>query len=117
MKQRIARVNELIRREMSGMFERDFRDSRYGMVTVTEVRVSNDLQFAKIFYSVYGGRTNEDAVERRLQVRGSLLQRELGDRIRMRYTPQLRFILDESPQQIEKIDKIIGELKKENMSS
>jgi ribosome-binding factor A len=108
MKQRISRVNEMIHREISEILERSLRDPRFGMVTITEVRVSNDLQYAKIFYSIFGNEQQKKEAERMIKQKTPLIQREVGSRIRLRYTPALQFIVDETG---EKMDHIIDVLK------
>lgn len=115
MKQRISRVNEMIHREISGILERSLRDSRFGMLTITEVRVSNDLQHAKIFYSIFGNEAQKKEAERMIKQKTAMIQREVGSRIRLRYTPELQFILDETGEKIDHIINVLKEIKsKEN---
>lgn len=95
---RVARVASLIKREVSQMLIHDIKDDRVGagMVSVTDVDVAGDLQHAKIFVSIYG--TDEARVETMagLQAATNYVRRELGQRIRLRRTPEVSFKEDRS---------------------
>ncbi|MGD1932256.1 MAG: 30S ribosome-binding factor RbfA [Leptolyngbyaceae cyanobacterium] len=90
---RVARVASLIKREVSQMLMSEIKDDRVGagMASVTDVVVSGDLQHAKIFVSIYG--TDEAKVETMsgLQAATGYIRRELGQRIRLRRTPEILF--------------------------
>jgi ribosome-binding factor A len=95
---RIARVASLIQREVGQMLFDGIKDDRVGagMVSVTDVEVSGDLQHAKIFVSIYG--TEEARSETMAGLRSStaFVRRELGQRIRLRRTPAVVFYEDRS---------------------
>jgi len=93
---RVARVAALIKREVSQMLLSDIKDDRVGagMVSVTEVNVSGDLQHAKIFVSTYG--TEEARLETMAGLESSVnfVRKELGHRIQLRRAPTVRFFED-----------------------
>lgn len=96
---RVRRVAEQIRGELSQILRDEVRDPRLGMVTVTRVKLAPDLGAATIFYSPLG----EDPDEARQQELASVMQqvagfvrRELSRRVKLRHTPELRFVLDDS---------------------
>lgn len=95
---RVSRVASLIKREVSQMLVNGIKDDRVGagMVSVTDVDVSGDLQHAKIFVSIYG--TDEAKAETMEGLKSStgFVRRELGQRIRLRRTPEVAFIEDRS---------------------
>jgi len=95
---RVSRVASLIKREVSSMLIGDIKDDRVGagMVSVTDVDVSGDLQHAKIFVSIYG--TEEAKLETMagLTAATGYIRRELGSRIRLRRTPEVLFCEDRS---------------------
>jgi len=100
---RRERVAEQLREELSGIIQQDLQDPRMGWVTVTRVEVSPDLHYAKVFVSVYG-----DAKTKRISLEvlgraGAFLRGELGRRVRLRVTPELRFVLDESIEHSQRI--------------
>lgn len=96
---RIRRVAEQIRAELSQLLREDVQDPRIGLVTVTRVKLASDLGAATIFYSPLG----EDADEaRRTELSHAMgavtgfLRKQLARRMKLRHTPQLRFIFDDS---------------------
>jgi ribosome-binding factor A len=95
---RVSRVSSLIKREVSQMLLNDIKDDRVGagMVSVTEVEVSGDLQHAKIFVSIYGTPEAKAATMEGLQSSTSFVRRELSQRMRLRRTPELIFLEDDS---------------------
>ena len=93
---RVERVAALIRRETSELLITGIRDERVhqGMVSITEVEVSGDLQHCKIFVSVYGEDQQRQQVLEGLQAASGFLRGELGRRLQMRRAPEVAFHLD-----------------------
>lgn len=104
---RQARVAESIRREVSQMLLNGIKDDRVGtgMVSVTDVDVSGDLQHAKIFVSIYGDDQAKAETMAGLKSATGYVRSELGQRIRLRRTPEVIFIEDKS---LERGDKVLG---------
>ena len=95
---RVSRVSSLIKREVSQMLLNGIKDDRVGtgMVSVTEVDVSGDLQHAKIFVSIYGTPEAKAATMEGLKSSTGFVRRELSQRMRLRRTPELIFLEDDS---------------------
>ena len=93
---RINRINEEIQKELSSLF-RGLKDPRVqgGMVTITHVDTTSDLRYARIFVSVLDKSQEKDVVKG-LKSAAGYLRRELGASLRLRYTPELQFIADDS---------------------
>ena len=93
-----SRVSSLIKREVSQMLLNGIKDDRVGtgMVSVTEVDVSGDLQHAKIFVSIYGTPEAKAATMEGLKSSTGFVRRELSQRMRLRRTPELIFLEDDS---------------------
>ncbi|MBF2077800.1 MAG: 30S ribosome-binding factor RbfA [Synechococcales cyanobacterium T60_A2020_003] len=112
---RVARVSELIKREVSQMLFSDIKDDRVGMgmVSVTEVEVSNDLQHARIFVSIYG--TDEARAETMegLKSATGFVRSELGHRMRLRRTPEVVFIEDRGIERGTQVLSLINRLSEE----
>jgi ribosome-binding factor A len=93
---RVARVAALIKREVSQMLLSEIKDDRVGagMVSVTDVDVSGDLQHAKIFVSIYG--TEEAKLETMAGLESSVsyVRKQLGGRMQLRRTPTVKFLED-----------------------
>jgi len=104
---RMARVAESIRREVSQMLLHGIKDDRVGagMVSVTDVDVSGDLQHAKIFVSIYGDEEAKAETMAGLKSATGYVRSAIGQRIRLRRTPEVVFIEDRS---LERGDKVLG---------
>lgn len=110
---RIEKLQELIKQEMSKMLLREIKDPRIGFVTVTDVEMTGDLREAKIFVSIMG---DEEKVQESLKGLNSALgfiRREIGRRIKIRFTPEISFALDTSLDYSDHIQKILLDLDKE----
>ena len=103
---RIEKVSSLIKREISQMLINGIKDDRVGsgMVSITNVEVSGDLQHAKVFVSIYGSSSAQKETMEGLQASTAFVRRSLGRQIRLRHTPEIRFIQDSS---LEKGDQLI----------
>ena len=93
---RIGRINEEIQRELSSLI-RTLKDPRVqsGMVTITHVDTTSDLRYAKVHISVLE-ESRENEAMKGLRSAGGWLRRELGQKLQLRYTPELVFELDDS---------------------
>ena len=97
MTRRTARINDLLREEISDILHREVKDPRMsGLVTVTDVDVSPDLQTAKVFVSVLGTDEETASTFRALRAGAHFLKRQLRKRLTIRRTPELEFLLDDS---------------------
>lgn len=112
---RMARVASLIKREVSQMLMSGIKDDRVGagMVSITDVDVSGDLQHAKIFVSIYG--TDEARAETMegLQAATGFVRSELGQRIRLRRTPEILFKEDRSVERGTRVLSLINQISRE----
>lgn len=96
MSYRPERLSEAIKKEISDIIRNEIKDPRIGFASVTSVEVSNDLRHAKIFVSVFGPDEEKKATLKALERAKGFIRSELGQRIRLRYTPELVFYLDSS---------------------
>jgi len=96
---RIERINEEIQRELAGQLRhlKDPRVAQTGMVSIIRVDTTGDLRFARIYISVLDKSQEKDVI-RGLKSAAGFLRRELGATLRLRYTPELQFIPDDSIQ-------------------
>lgn len=108
-KKRIARVNEQIRRELTSLLQRDVRDPRIGIVTVTAVETSPDLYHAKVFYSVMGSDEDRDSAAEGLRAAAGFLRTEIGRRMHIRRAPELHFTYDDTLQHAMHIERLLQE--------
>ena len=94
--QRLRRVADQIQRELSGLLQSQLKDPRVGMVTITGVEVSPDLAHAKIFFSTLGDAEALGHTLNGLKHAAGFLRSQLGKQLRLRVTPELRFLYDPS---------------------
>jgi len=110
MSLRANRVAEQMKKELSDIIGRKIKDPRIGFVTVTDVRLSGDLQIAKVYISVLGDeKQREDTLKGLAKAKG-FIRSEIGQRIRLRKTPEIQFEFDESIDYGNRIETLIHEL-------
>ena len=112
---RVERVAALIRREISELLLSGIRDERVrkGMVSITEVEVSGDLQHCKIYVSVFGDAKQKHEVLEGLSAASGFLRGELGRRLQMRRAPEVLFHLDRGLEQGSALLGLLGKLEDE----
>jgi ribosome-binding factor A len=95
MPRRIDRINELLRQEISQLLARQVKDPRLdGVISITQVKTTNDLRNARVFISVMGDPAAKQSALEGIQSAATYLRRELRDRLAMRYVPFLSFAVD-----------------------
>mgnify|MGYP000447078279 CR=1 FL=1 len=108
---RAARVAALIQRVIASSMEAQLHDKRLASVTITDVRVTNDLQIAKVYWTQLGHDGREQGERKRAKQR-SISERRLrslvGSKAGLRLTPQLQFIYDEVPSEAHEIEDILA---------
>ena len=110
---RIEKLQELIKQEVGKMLLYDIKDPRIGFVTVTEVEMTGDLREATIYVSIMG---NDEQIKNSMEGLQSALgfiRREIGKRIRLRFTPEISFAPDKSLDYSEHIQKLLLKIERE----
>jgi len=112
---RTSRVGTTVRDAIVDIFRHDLKDGRLAMVSVTEVEVSPDLHLARVFIS---GLNEEETkqIARDLNAQGGRIRHFLGQRIRLRFTPELDFRYDETPARAGRIEQLLSDIKKNEQS-
>jgi ribosome-binding factor A len=111
MSHRIERVNTLIRREISEIIQQELRDPRLDeFIAVTEVDTTPDLKYAKIYVSCLSGQQEEQKVLGVLNSASGFLRTSLAQKIRLRYTPELNFVWDNSLEHGDHVLRLIDEV-------
>jgi ribosome-binding factor A len=105
---RPRRVGDQIRAILAELVQQQVKDPGLGFVTVTEVRMSSDLQYATVFVSVMGDPESEAESLATLQRAAPFLRSEVGRRLRLRHTPEMRIRLDQTLAQSDRIDELLG---------
>src|SRR6195952_2023759 len=106
---RAAKMADRIKVIVAKRLERGIKDPRLGFVTITDVRVTGDLQHASIFYTVYGTEEERTDTAAALKSATGMLRSEVGKNITARLTPSLEFIADGIPENAALIDSLLVE--------
>ncbi|WP_170007370.1 30S ribosome-binding factor RbfA [Bacillus fonticola] len=114
MNVRSHRVAEQMKKELSDIIGRKVKDPRVGFVTVTDVRVTGDLQQAKVYVSILGDEEKKEATLKALGKATGFIRSEIGARIRLRKTPEILFEVDDVMEKGNRIDTLLHELHRED---
>ncbi|TBN56365.1 30S ribosome-binding factor RbfA [Glaciihabitans arcticus] len=106
---RAAKMADRIKVIVAKVLERGIKDPRLGFVTITDVRVTGDLQHASIFYTVYG--TDEERLDSAVALKSAtgMIRSEVGKNLTARLTPSIEFIADGIPENAALIESLLAE--------
>lgn len=111
---RIIRINELLKREIADLLEKEKFSSSCSLISITEVKTSSDLRHACVFVSVFG---NDNTIKKRvlrfLEHNRYNLQKKISKDIILKYTPVLEFKLDDKMEKGDKVLALLAELERE----
>lgn len=93
---RARRVADQIQRELPDLIRQEVKDPRVGMLTITEVEVNRDMEFAKVFFTTLGGQTERDDCLEGLRRASGFLRSKLSQSMQLRVVPKLSFVYDHS---------------------
>jgi ribosome-binding factor A len=110
---RADRVADLIKQEISDILRREVHDPRIANITVTDVKLTDDLRSARIYFVELGKDRVSEGVEKGLAKAKGFLKRELGKRMQLRYIPELNFFYDPSFEYGSRIEKLLKEVRKD----
>ena len=105
---RIARVNEILKREIAAILEKENITRTGTLISITKVQCSSCLKNATVYVSVYGGTEAEEEVLELLESKRALIQKRVAKTIILKYTPVLRFTLDRN---LEEGDRVLNSLR------
>lgn len=111
---KIERIGSQLVKEISYILATEVKDSDIKFVTVTDVKVTNDLSFAKVYFTVLDNNKKEETLEA-LKNASGFIRKMLADRIEIRHIPELEFIYDESIEYGNKIEHIIEKIHEEDV--
>lgn len=110
---RADRVADLVKQEIAEILRREAHDPRIANLTVTDVKLTDDLRSARIYVVELGKDRMSDEVGRGLAKAKGFLKRELGRRLQLRYVPELSFFYDPSFEYGSKIERLLKEIRKD----
>lgn len=110
MADRYGRIAGEIKREVSSIIATEVKDPRLGMISITDVDVSRDLSWAKVYFSMLGSEEDRARTLEGLDRAKGFIRTELGKRLRLRHIPELIFLFDPSLEQGAKMDALLRSL-------
>ena len=109
---RLQRIADRIRQELSELLIREINDPRLQQIYVTDVKVDKELAYADIYVSAVEGVSRSSEVLAGLESASGFLRRSLASRVELRAFPRLRFHWDMTPQNADRIEEVLAELRK-----
>ena len=110
---RTIRLGEQIRQDLGELLAREVRDPGIGFVTITRVRVTDDLMQARVFYTTIGDQAAAQKTARALERALPFLRRALGERLRLRRVPELTFAVDEAVGHQARVEELLEQIKRD----
>jgi len=111
---RADRVAALIKQEISQIILQELHDTESGFITITKVKLSDDIRHAKIYFSVLGDAEKKDKVKEILDKAKGHIRGEIGHRIKIRFVPTIEFFYDDSAEYAEHIESLLNKIKQED---
>ncbi len=112
MSQRSSQVAEELRKIVSMVLLENVTDPRLGFITITRIHLTDDLRFARIFYSVLGDEDRKEATAEALQENAGYIRHLVVEKINMKFAMDIRFELDKSIDESFRVDNILKNIKK-----
>ncbi|BDV43174.1 ribosome-binding factor A [Geotalea uraniireducens] len=110
MYKRSDKVAEAIHELVSGLLIKGLKDPRIGFVTITGVKLTDDLHLATIYYTVIGSETEQKSTQDGLTRAAGFVRKEIGKALRMKYVPDILFKYDESVDYGNRIERLLKEI-------
>ena len=111
MSLRNERVRKTLMKEIADIIQKELKDSRiHGVVSITDIEMAHDNSFAKVYYSVLAGDKDKENTIKAITDNTSKIRYEVGKRVRLRLTPELRFIPDNSLERGAHVTELINKI-------
>lgn len=107
---KVDRIETLVQREISDIIQNNVKDD-LGFFTVTDVKITNELSYMYVYYTVFGDETKREKTKEALQRANGYIKNQVALRVKMRKVPELVFKYDESYEKGKKVDDIIRKIK------
>lgn len=109
---RLQRIADRIRQELSEMLIREINDPRLKLIYITDVKVDKELAYADVYVSAVEGISRSKDVLAGLESASGFIRRTLASRVELRAFPRLRFHWDVTPENADRVEKVLAELRK-----
>lgn len=112
---RIARVADLLKKEISKIILKEIKDPRIGFITLTNVNLSRDLKHAKVYFSIFEeSKTKKKETQTALRKAAGFIRFRIFKNLRLKSSPEIEFLLDESFQKADRIEKALKDIIEKN---
>ena len=112
-KPRPGRVQEALRQEISRVVQNELKDPRLGFLTITKVELTRDLRHARVYFSVLGEMKDKHLALKGLNSAKGYIKNMIGERINLRFVPEVTFKIDESLEHTKEIYDLLDRIKRE----
>lgn len=112
---RIERIESEIKKKLGEIFQHQLSDPGLGFVTITDVKLSKDLKFAKVYYTVLGNEEQANRTKSAITRARSYIKRLLAEKIYLKFMPELRFYYDQRPADMMRIEKLLKDIREEDV--
>ena len=111
MSLRNERIRKTLMKEIADIIQKELKDSRiHGVVSITDIEMSHDNSYAKVYYSVFASDAEKELTIKAITENTSKIRYEVGKRVRLRLTPELRFIPDDSLERGANVTQLINKI-------
>ena len=110
---RLKKIESLIKEELGLIFLHKLRDPKFGLVTVTGVKLSPDLKIAKAYLSVFEKENREEILQKATDI-SSMIRTSLAQKVYLNRTPELKFYIDDTQDYVEKMDDLFKKINNDN---
>jgi ribosome-binding factor A len=114
MRKRSEKVAEAIQKIVSELLVRGLKDPRIGFVTITGVKMTDDLSMAKIYFSVVGSEEDKKHTQAGLQSASGYIRKEVGSHLKLRHVPEIHFRFDDSLERANNIERLLRQISEES---
>ena len=111
---RAQKLAQLIKRAISEFISQEINDPSIGFITITRVKLSNDLKSSKIYYTLLGDNKSKELTRKGLVRAKGYMRSHLGARLRLRRVPEIEFVFDNLAEESIHMDELLEEIKQEN---
>jgi len=112
---RIEKTAQHLKKAISQILLLEIKDARIGFVTVTRVRIAPDLKIARVYYTAIEGSVKKSDIQKGLNSASGYIRKLLAQRMKMKFTPEIKFYFDDTLEESLRVERILDELKDEDI--
>jgi ribosome-binding factor A len=103
-------MQDFLREEISMIVQQEIKDPGLGFITIIDVKMTEDLKFGKVYYSVYGSEEEKERTAQALKRATNYVKHLLGNKVHMKYMPDITFVYDTDQEKAARIDEILKKI-------